>query len=136
MNRDRIASLVDRLDELVPRQGASVVLQPHGGSADEWQIMANELGFLRLGVDIMRGTLHADTSDGAAQILDVDIDHLFSRESPIRVDAFLLAPNLPPLPAESQDWSVIAAIGGLILYAGILGVFIVGIATVVVLVSG
>lgn len=136
MDRDRIASLVARLDELVPRQGASVVLQPHGGGADESQIVANELGFLRLGVDIMRGTLQADTSDAAAQILNVDIDYLFSPESPIRVDAFLLAPNLTPPPAESRDWSVITAIGCLILYAGILGVFIVGIATVVVLVSG
>lgn len=46
MNEAEIAALVDRLDRLVPREGAHVRLEQYGGGPDESRIVANQASYL------------------------------------------------------------------------------------------
>jgi len=56
INEDRIRALVRELDEAVPRDGKVVVTT---GDADEGGtiVRANQLGYLKLGIQIMRGRM-------------------------------------------------------------------------------
>ena len=54
MDERRVREAIDLLDAEVPRAGARVRLHQYGGGPDEGQIVANETGYLRLGVEFLK----------------------------------------------------------------------------------
>lgn len=54
MESEKIKRLLAELDGLVPKDGAAVLLKQYGGGPDESQIVANEQGYLRFGIEIAK----------------------------------------------------------------------------------
>ena len=54
MDEDKIKAIIKQLDDEVPREGAKVILEQYGGGPDESQIVANQKGYLRLGVEFLK----------------------------------------------------------------------------------
>lgn len=89
---DRIRLLVDELDRLIPRDGACVRLEQYGGGPSESRVVANQLGYLRLGVELLKGGLHPGSPEPAP--LPVDLGDLMASDSAIRFDEFLFDDKL------------------------------------------
>ena len=78
--QDRIAAL----DALVPKEGAVIKLDQYGGGPDESRITANKNGYLRLGIELLKGAyLPAEN-----QRIPVDLDYLTSNDSNVGFDWF------------------------------------------------
>jgi hypothetical protein len=87
--RPRVIALTEELDRLVPREGARVSLRQHGGGPDESHIVANELGYLRFGVELLKAA-HASPSPApgaATNEVASDLEYLFTEDSDIGFDA-------------------------------------------------
>jgi len=54
MNDDDIIKLVDSLDNVVPRSGAIVRIEQYGDTCLESSIIANRVGYLRLGIEFLK----------------------------------------------------------------------------------
>lgn len=54
MNEARIKELVEELDRIVPKEGASVSFRQYGGGPDESKIVGSRTGLLRAGVSLLR----------------------------------------------------------------------------------
>lgn len=86
----RVAELIKELDVLVPPERAEVRLRQHGESPDECQIIANPEGYLRFGIEMMKGAFAMTSGDtlGASQKIDVDLDYLITDDSTVYFDWF------------------------------------------------
>jgi len=83
MDERKIRDAIALLEHEVPREGARVKLAQYGGGPDESQILANELGFLRLGVEFLKAA-YAPTDDvKTSDSVKLDIDYLLTRDSSI-----------------------------------------------------
>ncbi len=96
-DRETLRKLVNQLDESVPREGARARLDI-GAGPDESCFVANEAGYLRFGVELLKAGL-ADP-DPASKRLPVDLDYIVTEESDIQFDAFVSSEDLStPMPA-------------------------------------
>lgn len=122
IDTDGIQRLVDQLDGLVPRDGACVRLEQYGGGSDESRFVANESGFLRFGIEFIKGGLAQTEGDGAGtDAVLVELDYLLSEESDVGFDWFIRNENL--LSPEVKD--------GLIGIVFTLGFVLLGVLTVI-----
>ena len=86
MDDARIQQTISWLDDEIPREGARVRLDQYGDGPDESRIIANKLGFLRLGLELLRGAYAPTEQDTDA--VTVDIDYLLTADSSIGFDWF------------------------------------------------
>lgn len=99
-SRRRTAAIA-ALDGEVPRAGAWVRLHQYGGGPDEGQIIANETGYLRLGIELLKAAMAPPSTDGAPHAVEADIGYLVTGDSDINFDWFERR-NLPePSPSGS-----------------------------------
>jgi hypothetical protein len=89
--QERIAAL----DALVSREGALVRLDQYGGGPDESRITANKAGYLRLGIEILKGAYLAYEREPQVPI---DIGYLTADDSTVAFDWFERTETLTPLP--------------------------------------
>jgi hypothetical protein len=82
----RIQEVIAFLEQEVPRDRARVKLAQYGGSPDESQIVANETGFLRLGVEFLKAAYAPIVDRSGSAAVKVDIDYLLTRDSSIQFD--------------------------------------------------
>ena len=120
--------LVQRLDVLVPRDGAHVMMP---GESDPHASVGNRIGFLRLGIEVLRGALVPVAGpDGAVARVTPHIDYLVPPDARTALDLCELDESIgarPPvesrLGAVGQIVAGIAAtalvIAGLVLLARI-----------------
>ena len=107
MNQQQIQEAIDLLDSSIPREGARVKLHQYGGGPDEGQVIANEAGFLRLGIEFLKAAFAAPDSSGEPNAVDVDIDYLVTEDSSInfhwfeRRDLPSAEPTSPGVPHRS-----------------------------------
>lgn len=87
MDDDRVATLIRELDAEVPRDDAVVRLVQYGGGPDESKVVANRFGYLRLGIEFLRGANAAAAQDRPV-LVPVDLDYLTDRNSNIVFDLF------------------------------------------------
>ncbi len=121
--QEKIRCLVDQLDQLVPRQGAHVRLEQYGGGPDEGRFVANQTGFLRFGIEFLKGGLvrHQDQEVPLQRATTVDLDYLVSENSVIGFDEFVLNDALS---ADRPTTSSRANLAGLALGVGCLALVI------------
>ncbi len=86
--------MVADLDAAVPRQGARVQLMQYGGFANESQIVATQLGYLRLGIELMRAAF-APPMRSSKDKIDIDLRYLMTLDSSVVFDRFERRENLP-----------------------------------------
>ena len=84
---EQIRKLVADLDAAVPREGARVHLSQYGGGPDESKVIANERGYLRLGIEFLRAAF-APSSPKSAELIDADLDYLLTDDSNVGFDWF------------------------------------------------
>lgn len=81
INEDELHTLIGDLDERIGKEGAIVRLVVQYED-DGTVILANQLGYLRLGVEFLKAAylpLQADSENGDA--IDVDLPYLFGQET-------------------------------------------------------
>jgi hypothetical protein len=83
----RLSELIGELDDQVPVDGAIVQFIQYGGGPDESKIIANRLGYLRLGIEFLKGGI-AIPSGAAPSLVNVVIDYLTDDNSNISFDWF------------------------------------------------
>ena len=84
---EQIKKLVADLDAAVPRAGARVHLSQYGGGPDESKMVANQRGYLRLGIELLRAAF-APPSPQAQEQIQVDLRYLLTDDSTVAFDWF------------------------------------------------
>jgi hypothetical protein len=84
---EEISSLVSELDRKVPQQGAVVELKQYGGGPDESKVIANQLGYLRLGIEFLKAAFK-QPSEKNPDAIEVDLRYLLSDDSDVGFDQF------------------------------------------------
>ena len=74
MSANEIYELVARLDRLVPRAGATVLVKRDGDDAR--LVVGNPEGYLRLGIEIMKAVIAAGPPGVEGKCLQPDLDHV------------------------------------------------------------
>jgi hypothetical protein len=131
----RITTLITELDALVPKHGAVVNLLQYGGGPDESAFVGNRAGYLRFGIEFLKGAFapSASSKDGK-DYASVDLDYLTGRTSDISFDWFERREDIPDMTtAEQATWVQGRLVPLLILaFLGICGVvFLIGLVTIV-----
>ncbi len=108
-DKARIQTLVQELDQLVPRTDAVVVMSVYGGGCDESQITATENGYLRLGIEMLKAPSAPRLGAGEDARIDVNLEALVSEQSDINFHVFHLDNTLKPdaaqvAPQARQPW--------------------------------
>jgi hypothetical protein len=131
----RIETLVSELDNEVPREGAFARLVQYGGGPDESYLVANERGFLRLGIEFLRASVAPQRQRGrnGGQILDIELDYVLDPDAEIGIDNLERRdPFEPDAPvANPTTWPERVRVT-LIVLAGLaaIAVWLVGLVTV------
>lgn len=127
MDNGRVLRLIDELDAHVPREGAIVRFEQYGGGPDESKVVGNRSGYLRLGIELMKGGLAPISPGKTGDRIEVEIEYLVDAESNISFDWFERtehiahqpARNLSPLTQKILGLTVVAVLIALLVCAGI-----------------
>lgn len=93
---ERLVQIVQELDALIPKDGAKLRMDRYGGASDEGMMIANELGYQRMGIELLRRSL-----GGEAQA--TDLQYLVSEDSTIQFSIFHLTDN-GEIPERTARW--------------------------------
>jgi hypothetical protein len=129
-NDNDIRRLVGELDAALSREGAFVHLTQYGGGPDESSIIANQAGYLRFGLELMKaGLAPADTD---APSVKVDLGYLLTPNSDLRFDWCERRDGPPENKGQlSPVTSRIIGIGCFLLFLLSIALALVGLSTVV-----
>ena len=97
----RIQRLVEELDGLVQRDGAWVRMEQYGGGPDEGRIVANQTGYLRLGIELLKGGSAPLSGEGGRFVAAVDLRYLITDDSVIGFDEFIRDDSAMPSPPSA-----------------------------------
>ena len=129
MDEPRIQEAIAFLDREVPREGARVRLDQYGGGPDESQLIANQTGYLRLGIELLKAAFRPT---GERASVEVEIEDLVTSDSKIHFDWFERREpsesGTLPTQARSAFLPIATGIALLAVFLGLLGV---GLITVV-----
>jgi len=127
VDHEQIKALVRQLDALVPKEGAAVRIESYDRFC-EGQIVANSLGFLRLGISLLKAA-HAPIvpSGVTAPIVDVDFEEALLPGSTIEIECLVRREDLKAAEPEMADrgsrWVPIGCIGAIcvIMFLAVVG---------------
>jgi hypothetical protein len=88
MDEQKVRETIAWLEGEVPRDGARVKLTQYGGGPDEGQVVANKLGYLRLGIEFLKGAFSAAEETSSSHAAVVDLTYLVTEDSTINFDWF------------------------------------------------
>ena len=139
MDVDKIRVFVEELDELVPEDGAAVRLDQYGGGPDESQIIANQTGLLRLGIELLKVGLipsiekPKEWKKGVA----LDFEGLVLEDSTVQFDWCEFQKDLGVEPPPPKSWfDRLLPVGLLVVLVTVLLVSLAGVATFMGLAAG
>lgn len=101
MDNERVLALIDDLDAHVPREGAIVRFEQYGGGPDESKVVGNRAGYLRLGIEFLKGGLAPFNPGKDADLIQVEIDYLLDAQSNISFDWFERTEHIAHQPARN-----------------------------------
>jgi hypothetical protein len=131
LDEQKVREAIAMLDREVPREGARVKLSQYGGGPDEGQIVANRNGYLRLGIEFLKGGFPYADEDAESTGASVDLEYLVTSDSTIKFDWF--ERREPSEPGSMSANAVGIVVGLLFLAIGVAVIILafVGAATVV-----
>lgn len=88
MNDRQIQDAIASLDQEVPRDQARVAFHQYGGGPDEGMMIANQTGFLRLGVELLKAAYAPIEGTGESGTVKIDIAYLVTSDSTIGFNWF------------------------------------------------
>lgn len=97
MTKTELQDIIWKLDAAVPKDGAKVKLAQYGGGPDEGVIVANERGYLRLGVEFLKAAIAEQKKDENAneKAISIDLVYLITTDSTINFDWFERTEKIP-----------------------------------------
>lgn len=114
--RVRIAELIDELDRLISRDGAAARIDIYGGGPDECSVIANQAGYLCVGIEFLKAALAEPTDERGS--VPVALNGVLLETSDVRFDGFVRAePEWEPKPGRSALAERVAGFGCLLLLA-------------------
>ncbi len=91
----RLQELVNELDHSVSRDGAIIRMDQYGGGPDESKMTGTSVGYLRLGIELMKSTLAENKIQAKDQVLlNIDLGYLESSSSDVGFNEFVLDETL------------------------------------------
>jgi hypothetical protein len=99
-----LKTLIAKIDGSVPLEGAQVQLSQYGGGPDESRVVANQRGYLRLGIEFLKAAFASEDSR-APHTIKADIRYLLSPDSTVGFDWFERREGLPPMPARESHFT-------------------------------
>ncbi len=114
-----LQEIIAKLDGGIPKSDARVRLTQYGGGPDEGKVIGNTYGYLRMGVEFLKGAFaefEEDKKGEKTTEISVDLSYFISRESDIRFDWFERKDDLAADPAISPwkdtavSWGILAII--------------------------
>jgi hypothetical protein len=98
IEEEELRKIISRLDECIPKDGAIVKLAQYGGGPDEGMIVGNKRGYLRLGVEFLKGAIAEPTrnSKGDEKVIPVDLEYMIQSGSSINFDWFERLEDIEP----------------------------------------
>jgi hypothetical protein len=89
-DEERIRQLIEELDQLTPRDGACVRLEQYGSGPDEGRFVANLTGYLRFGIEFLKGGIaRPQSTEPSHSAVHVDLEYLLCSDSVIGFDEFI-----------------------------------------------
>ena len=128
---NKIKEMVTALDKIIPKEGGKISFQIYGGGPDESRLVANKIGYYRLGLELLKAGFKPATSleNQNSENIDVDLDDLTSEKSEIYFDWFQRTEDWPEkkIPKTARwksmvtSWSIVItlAIGVLMALVGL-----------------
>lgn len=105
MDREEIKSTIEGLDSAIGKEGAVVLFDQYGGGPDESRIVANEAGYLRLGVEFLKSAYaEKDPNVDDGNSISVDLEYLITPESDIGFDWFERSETIKTVEEQKQSW--------------------------------
>ena len=99
MKNEDIQKRIQELDDLIPKEGTQIKIEQYGGGPDESQMIGNKAGYLRMGLELMKGAFHEDP-----ERLDIDLDEIITENSEVHIDHFKRC-DMPPTTDSSVTLS-------------------------------
>jgi hypothetical protein len=124
---EKVVRLTEELDKLVPARGAYLSSKVMGGGPDESRLVGNQLGYLRLGIELIKGGL-PPVQDGGATT--VKVGHLFQPDSEIIFHDFLRSETLFD-PHEARFKKIALATGCAVIAVGLILLAVIGAVVVI-----
>ncbi len=116
MDDRAVEDAIRLLDSEVPREGAQVVFSQYGGGPDESKIVANQSGYLRLGVEFLKAASAPTGAGGDPNSIDLDLEYLVSDASSVSFDWF----ERRDLPLEADEYEP-SRIVPILIFLGMVG---------------
>jgi hypothetical protein len=104
MDRPRLHSLVAELDAAVPKGHARVMINLYDSGPDECSMVANEAGYLRFGVEMLKAAFAPPGLHDRADAIPVEVDYLFTEDSEVHLNWF--ERREPDAPPADTGWSL------------------------------
>lgn len=118
MDRPRLQSVIAELDAAVPKGDARVMISLYGGGPDECSMVANEAGYLRLGVEMLKAAVAPTGLHDRAHAIPVELDYLFTEDSEVHINWFeRREPDAAPSDGRWRFGDLAALAVGLLLVA-------------------
>jgi hypothetical protein len=108
-NETSIKDKVEALDDLVPKNGGRVSFQIYGGGPGECRIVANKIGYYRLGIELMKAGYKPAESidDPVSESIDVDLKGILDENSELNFDWFERTENWNERrPPSTSPWQL------------------------------
>ena len=131
MTDAELVTLIERLDHELPKDHARVRLHQYGGGPDECQVVANRAGYLRLGVEFLKGAFAPSINPKEPAGVPVTIAYLISGDSSVNFDWFERREDLPECSAAPPTAGRVAAAIAVSVAIALLGLSVVGLVTLV-----
>lgn len=101
MDDKEIREIADKLDAQVPRENAAVRMEQYGGPGEN-RIVANRLGYLRLGIEFLKAAIaqpmevEENKKNDEPDEVDIDLDYMATEDSEITFEWFQRTEDLSP----------------------------------------
>lgn len=121
----RIQELIEQLDAAVPRDGAAVLIPLYGGGPDESYIVANQRGYLRMGIEFLKAAYTEPVPENR-HCLPTAFDELVLPDSDVqfgwleRRDDVLLSAAVDD--RRTWDWPAVAGVALLLVVMTLLAI--------------
>jgi hypothetical protein len=108
LSDEKLRSLVSEIDSIVPREGGYLKFVQYGGGPDESYVTGSRLGYLRFGLEFLRGSVGEAYPDqpGGLPNASINLVNIVDAASDIRFDWFEISegPDKPDqLRRKSRD---------------------------------
>lgn len=131
LDHGRIQELIEQLDAAVPRDDAAVLIPLYVGGPDESYIVANQRGYLRMGIEFLKAA-YAEPVPENRRGLPTALDELVLPDSDVHFGWLDRRDGVPLTAAVNQhrtwDWPAVA---GVAFFLVVMSLLAIGASTVI-----